>query len=213
VLSGSLARVDYSGNITSYIDNTGNGLYNGVTSYSGSYLIDSSSPNLAGTSSNIGFYKVDTSNFSSIQTDPYNFGSSTSKMLVINDYTTNGQTIDAYLARSSYINATTNERIIWGVTLIDTLAQQFSSNAWVSEPVIANFSVANFFVRSMDLTTNAMNYSLRGNVTYLKDPVCGSTSCGNAGNLTLTRVPEPSVLLMFSIGLAGLFFRKKKVIK
>jgi len=211
VLSGNLAKVDYSGTITRYVDNTGSGMYDGVTSYSGSYLINSASTDLASSDPSLGFYKVNSA-IAGFQSNSLTFGSDTSKMLIVNDYATSGHIIDGYFSRSSYTNSATNEKIVWGVTLIDLNATEFSDDAWIAEPVLANFDIARFFIRSIDLTTHAVNYMLKGNVTSLIDPPC-TIGCNTAANLNLVRVPEPSTLFIFSLGLLALgfgFYAKSK---
>jgi len=210
VLSGSLSRVDYSGNITSYTDNTGSGLYNGVTNFNGSYLIDSNSSNLS-SNTNVGLYKVAPPSFSGFQSGAYNFGSATSKMLILNDFSAFGTTIDAYIAKNIYKNTSTNEILVWGVRLLDFTASTLNSTAWIQEPPLANYTKSNFFLKSFNLTTYALNYSLKGDVTYLKDPSCSTGSCSSAGNLNLVRVPEPSMIFTFIFGLTilGFFARNR----
>ena len=204
VLSGGLARVDYSGNITSYVDNTGAGTYGGITNFNGSYLIDNNSTDQASSNTDIGIYNVTSPSYAGFQSGAYNFGSAASKMFILNDYSAFGTTIDAYLARNVYKNTSTNEILVWGVLLMDFSATAFNSDSWIAEPVLSSFTKARFFLRSFNLTTYALNYSLKGNVTYLKDPACGAGTCNNAGNLNLVKVPEPSILLLFLFGLITL---------
>ena len=209
VLSGSLARVNYSGNITNYIDNTGSGQYNGVSDFNGSYLIDSSSSDIINSDPNVGLYKVGSPNFAGFQSGANNFGSAKSKMLILNDFSAFGTTIDAYIAKNTFQNTRTNEMLVWGVRLIDLTASAFNSDAWMAEPPLSSYTTSTFFLKSFNLTTYALNYALKGNVTYLKDPTCVPGNCGNAGNLNLVRVPEPSIMLMFLLGLATLGFYSK----
>jgi len=210
VLSGSLSQVNYHGNVTNYIDNTGTGTYNGVTDFNGSYLIDSTSTDLA-SSSNIGLYKVNSLTTSSFNLGGFSLGSSVSKMLVVNDYKHSSGMFDAYIAKSKYIDTATNTKYIWGVKLFDLGATVFNSDSWLAEPQLSNFGITKFIFKSINLTTNQLNFKLVGDLTYLKDPI---VTIRAASQVNITRVPEPSTIALFTTALLAFGFnRRHKKIK
>ena len=182
----SLASVDYTGLVDRYIDNTGTGEYNGVIGSSavGTYAIDTTGADARSDVANYGKYDMSGPNVASINVGGFSFSADKSSVIVANDWISNldGSIFDGYLARG-----------------VDTDADQFSSDAFVAEPVVSNFEKNMFFVAGLDSVTKNLNFMISGSVSTLVDPPAP--------------VPLPAPLLLLGSALAALGFttRKRKV--
>ena len=197
----SLASVDYTGLVDRYIDNTGTGEYNGVIGSSavGTYAIDTTGTDARSDVANYGKYDMSGPNVASINVGGFSFSADKSSVIVANDWISNldGSIFDGYLARGYSVGA--SQILVFGLSLLDTDADQFSSDSFVAEPVVSNFEKNMFFVAGLDSVTKNLNFMISGSVSTLVDPPAP--------------VPLPAPLLLLGSALAALGFttRKRKV--
>jgi len=207
-ISNTVYQLNYSGTVDRYIDNTGTGINSDVTMFSGTYLVDSSSPDLW-PEADTGVYKYNADLSSAFNAGSTTYSSSNSKMVVRDNKTfSNGNTYDIYKVSSRYTNLDTNETTIWGVKLVDTSSTALDSSAWILEPDITQFTKARFFMFSYDLLDMSLNYFIGGNLDVLVDP---PPTTQGAGQVKLA-VSEPPTLLLFGAALLAFGFtayRKK----
>lgn len=199
--SASLARVDYEGVINKYVDDAGTGAYDGVlgSSFSGTYLIDTVGSDLRSDTSSFGVFRVSGTDVATVNVGGFSFTSDAALVGIANDWlSASGNLFDGYMAKGSRLIG--NELIMFGLSLTDTDANQFSSDSFVAEPALSEFEGNKFYVAGLDITTKSRTFLMAGTLTSLVDPPIEN----------LTPVPAPAPLLLLGSALAALGFSARK---